>query len=139
MADNNENLAIESNLFSEYSTPKSLKDVLLQYKNKINEDTVTKFNVFRPKIYDGYLCAVKRRNFNPFNKIFVCFTDSDDVSEGAIDAGGPKRELFRLLLRYLKDSKIFIGTENSKNLVYDKDSLDQSHYFEAGTFIIIKV
>ena len=38
----------------------------------------------------------------------------DDIgqSEGAIDAGGPKREFFSLVLECLRNSSLFVGNSN---------------------------
>ncbi len=38
----------------------------------------------------------------------------DDIgqSEGAIDAGGPRREFLTLVLDYLRSSSLFVGQNN---------------------------
>lgn len=40
-------------------------------------------------------------------------------AEGSVDEGGPTREFFRLLMMALKDSTLFTGPQNSKNLSLD--------------------
>lgn len=115
--------------------PDSLKEILINFRKEINEEVFSKFNVYRPKVYDSYLCTVKRKSFSPFNNVSVCFTDIDSNTEGAIDAGGPKREMFRLLLQYIKNSKIFTGADNNKYLINDKDAFLNRQYFETGRII----
>lgn len=77
--------------------------------------------------------------FSPLNKICVEFTDIDDVSEGAIDMGGPTREMFRLVLRYLQNSKLFNGADQSKNITLCNESLECMYYYEAGRIIALSI
>lgn len=58
--------------------------------------------------------AIQRKIFCPCYKISVCFTDSEGQTEGAIDAGGPVREMFRLALHQLRGSKLFIRIDTEK-------------------------
>lgn len=50
-----------------------------------------------------FLRGLKRKGFSPYNKISVCFTNCSGQSEGAINKGGPTREMFRLLMDHIKN------------------------------------
>lgn len=65
------------------------------------------------------LQAFKRRRFNPEARLDVIFVDSEQKSEGAVDGGGPTRELLRLLMKAIHQSSIFKGPENDKRLTLD--------------------
>lgn len=76
-------------------------------------------NVCRENIMDGAMRAFARRSFNPEAKLSVVFMDDFMQAEGSVDEGGPTREFFRLLMMALKDSTLFTGPQNSKNLSLD--------------------
>lgn len=45
------------------------------------------------------------------------FADDDGTSEGAVDAGGPRREFLRLLVKAVnEDSGVFIGKPDHRVL-----------------------
>ena len=47
----------------------------------------------------------------------VKFTDDADISEGAVDEGGPRREFLQLLMSHLAEaSPLFVGPSHAKNL-----------------------
>lgn len=114
-------------------------DTLNWYKSQINQEEMTYFNIYREDIYNCCKRALRRKTFSPWNRISVLFTDISNVTEGAIDLGGPTREMFRLLLGYLKNSKIFEGDEYSKNLRFCNESLDNREYFEVGRIICLSI
>ncbi|XP_038147851.1 G2/M phase-specific E3 ubiquitin-protein ligase-like [Cyprinodon tularosa] len=49
-------------------------------------------------------------------------------AKGSVDEGGPSREFFRLLLMAMKDSMLFTGPQNSKNLSLNSQALHRSLY-----------
>ncbi|CAH0560577.1 unnamed protein product [Brassicogethes aeneus] len=69
--------------------------------------------------------------FSPFNKISVLFSDIEGNSEGVVDAGGPMREMFRLVIGYIRNSRMFFGEEN-KYITLDGEALQKEHYFKVG-------
>ncbi|MBN3294428.1 G2E3 ligase, partial [Polypterus senegalus] len=106
----------------------------------INEHEVTRFNIMRRNVWDGTVRAMSRPNFTPKKRIDVKFTDDIGISEGAVDLGGPKREYFRLCLKYLKDySGMFEGASGSKLLSCNSAALKENGYFFAGQLITMSV
>ncbi|KAF5276798.1 hypothetical protein FQR65_LT16177 [Abscondita terminalis] len=117
---------------------KTLEEILFNLKNKINEESITQFNIYREDIFNCCVRAVQRKTFKPFNKISVMFSDIEGNSEGAVDIGGPTREMFRLLLEYIKNSRLFFGNEK-KYITLNREALEKNHYFEAGRFIALSL
>jgi len=78
----------------------------------------TKFNISRNDVLDGARRAINKKSYNPKIKMSVKFTDDFGASEGAVDAGGPTRELLRLLLRKIQTLKIFEGPINERVLAF---------------------
>lgn len=76
-------------------------------------------NICRDNIMDGAKRAFTRRSFNPGARISVVFMDETMQAEGAVDEGGPSREFYRLLMMAIKDSTLFTGPEDKKNLSLD--------------------
>lgn len=74
--------------------------------------------------------------------ICVKFSDADGNSEGAVDAGGPTREMFRLLLDYLRTSTLFTAV-NSNNwnltVTLNRNAIEKRHYFYAGQIIALSI
>lgn len=95
-----------------------LYDLLSGLKPK-EDNQKTKFNVTRSNPLEGARRALRRKDFNPASQISVRFADDFGQAEGAIDEGGPMRELFRLLLLEMKDSAAFSGDDKSKFIVLD--------------------
>uniref|UniRef100_A0A1Y1N4I9 HECT domain-containing protein n=1 Tax=Photinus pyralis TaxID=7054 RepID=A0A1Y1N4I9_PHOPY len=81
---------------------------------------------------------MRRTGFDPFSKISVKFSDAEGTSEGAVDEGGPCREMFRLSLNWLKDSGMFCGA-HKKNLNLCGNALHKNMYFEAGRLIALSL
>ncbi|KAG5864057.1 hypothetical protein JTB14_009401 [Gonioctena quinquepunctata] len=104
-------------------------------QEKINYEKTTIINVCRDNTVAGIGRALKRSSFSPYNELDVVFVDLEDTPEGAIDGGGPTRELWRLALQELKCSNIFTGAENSRNIVYNLSYLEKRKYYEAGQII----
>ncbi|CAG9763530.1 unnamed protein product [Ceutorhynchus assimilis] len=130
---------IEENLAT-FLTPdvQSLEQILTNLQNRISSVNITKINVYRKDIFGCCLRAFRRKNFKPFNIIHVNFTDIEEKTEGAIDEGGPKREMFRLLLKFLSNSNLFTGNE-MKHISLDSKALHEQYYYEAGRIISLSL
>lgn len=87
--------------------PTSLTQILESLSTQILESGINYFNVYREDIFNCCIRSLRRKSFCISNKIDVTFTDCTDVTENAIDAGGPKREMFRLLLTSLANNPSF--------------------------------
>jgi hypothetical protein len=58
---------------------------------------------------------LKKTKFNPRAAVSIKFADSHGGSEGAVDAGGPRREYFRLLVRAVNlEAVLFCGPEDNR-------------------------
>lgn len=89
----------------------SVAEILKKFSSEHRLVEKTLINVFRGDMWSCFLRMVKRPSFSPFKEPDVIFTDIDNISEGAIDVGGPRREFFRLLLDEVKGS-VFEGILN---------------------------
>ena len=67
---------------------------------------------------DGALRALLRKRYDPQSRVSVKFADDFGQSERAVDAGGPAREFFRLVVEQVVCSSIFAGTSHCKYLTY---------------------
>lgn len=98
-----------------------LEDILRELASALKTDTaapLSKFNISRGQLWDGTVRAVQRKSFSPENKISVKFTDDSGMAEGAIDLGGPQRELFTLVMHYLANSQMFCcGKERNEKVL----------------------
>ncbi|XP_028454088.1 uncharacterized protein LOC114568671 isoform X3 [Perca flavescens] len=94
-------------------------------------------NVCRENLMDGAIRAFARRSFNPEAKLSVIFMDDFMQAEGSVDEGGPTREFFRLLMMALRDSALFTGPQNSKNLSLDSHALRRGLYRTYGGMIAV--
>jgi len=78
---------------------------------------VTHFNICRTRVWDGARRAFQRKMYSPNAVMSVKFTDDVGKSEGAVDLGGPRRELLTLLMDYLANgSPVFVGNLHDKYL-----------------------
>ncbi|KAL1489197.1 hypothetical protein ABEB36_014130 [Hypothenemus hampei] len=89
----------------------SFHDITKSLQDQIDETKVNKFNIYRDDIFACCIRALRRKSFAPFNRISVKFSDIEGMSEGAVDEGGPKREMFRLVLSTIKNSNLFVGNK----------------------------
>ena len=99
-----------------------LYDLLNCLSEKLDEknESITKINVTRANPMDGVRRALRRTSFNPSAKFSVRFADDFGVYEGAIDEGGPTRELVRLLFRHISELPVFRGLEaTGKGIMLD--------------------
>ena len=86
-------------------------------------------NTNRHNPLDGIVNAVGRGNFNQQAKLDVQFiiSDEDPTTEGAIDDGGPTRELFQLSIDGIKQLPIWDVTKKGLALKKDEDSKLSRH------------
>ncbi|KAB0805371.1 hypothetical protein PPYR_02341 [Photinus pyralis] len=116
----------------------TLKSLLQNLNEQITEEGVTMFNIYREGIFDCCLRALKRSSFSPFHKISVNFSDIEGTGEGAVDAGGPSREMFRLVLNHIKESSMFCGSDK-KYIRLDMRAMNERHYYAAGQMIALSL
>ena len=107
------------------SHPDDISSILVDLAAVIDcEQGRTKFNINRTHVYDGARRAVLRKQFSAKSVISVKFMDDIGQAEGAVDEGGPKRELFQLLMDYFANrSPIFTGEVYCKHL----------HFLQSGS------
>jgi len=87
-------------------------DVLVKLSSVIDSrHGVTKFNISRGHVQDGTRRAILHKQYSPRKSISVKFTDEVGQSEGAVDQGGPKRELLQLLINYLASASPMFMSE----------------------------
>ena len=89
-------------------------------------------------MWESCIRAFTRKGFNPKLPLDVKFTNADG-NEGAVDLGGPTRELFNLLSDELKNRNIFDNTPLGKVLSMDINLLSKKHYFMAGMTIALSI
>lgn len=138
VVNNNLEVPSRSEQIEDSVTPSTLVDILSKLQHTIDYDNVNKFNVFRSDIFNCCIRAMRRKTFRPFNKLSVKFSDCEGVTEGAIDEGGPTRELFRLVLSFLENSLLFTGAKK-KNISLHNNSLKEKHYYETGRLISLSL
>ncbi|KAF5278245.1 hypothetical protein FQR65_LT15734 [Abscondita terminalis] len=124
-------IAITESLAMDKDT--SLKDILTRIRGHL-KDTISQFNIYREDIFNCCVRAMRRKTFNEYNRISVKFGDVEGNSEGAVDIGGPTREMFRIVVNYIKNSKLFFGSYK-KYISLSNDALKNKEYFEAGRLI----
>lgn len=73
-----------------------------------------------------------------FLLIFVKISDSEGTSEGAMNEGGPAREMFRLVLSYIQNSQLFVGTTKKLSSL-NNSCLNDNFHCEAGRIIALSL
>jgi hypothetical protein len=93
-----------------------LQSILREIRsNEVDEEARTYINVRRSQLWADSCRHLKKSKFNPKAEVSIKFADSSGSGEGAIDAGGPRREYFRLLVRAVNmEAGIFCGPEYSR-------------------------
>ncbi|XP_069109663.1 uncharacterized protein [Argopecten irradians] len=128
---------------AESSRIPNLREELVALKSKLHVaddgNKITKFNINRHDVMDGARRAINRKSFCPWRKMSVKFTDDIGSPEGAVDEGGPKRELLRLLLKNIQFSNIFEGQETHRLLSLNPNTLSSGAYKDAGTIIAMSI
>ena len=98
----------------------TIESSLMKLREQLDENSVNFFNINRRNVLDGALRALRRSTFQPNARISVAFADFGK-GEGAVDAGGPKREFFRLAVERMLSSSVFAGTDRCKYLAKCSD------------------
>ena len=103
-------------LFNSDKSLPAAQDIIRGLASVIDNDHTCKFNINRKTVWDSALRGFHRPTFKPQNKMSVKFTDDIGTPEGAVDAGGPRREFLRLLMQCVRLSHVFEGPLDSRNL-----------------------
>lgn len=82
--------------------------------------------ISRKSVLPSTLRAIERKRFSFFKPVIVTF-----AGEEAVDAGGPKREFFRLLMTCIRESAIFSGSWFS----HDLNQLNSQKYALGGKLV----
>ncbi|XP_046569799.1 uncharacterized protein LOC124278095 [Haliotis rubra] len=91
------------------------ESILIRLGSKINtEGRKNIINVSRDDLLSGAKRGFQRASFKEESQLSVRFS-----GENGIDDGGPSREIMRLALRELRDSCIFTGPPDSRNIQVD--------------------
>lgn len=135
LQDVTENSDGANDILSDSNEKPTLEKILNRLSNSISKDDTVSFNIDRVNVIGGCLRAMNRWSFSPKKRVSVVFTDSDGHGEGAVDDGGPTREMWRLLLSYLHSSNLFEGEEYKKHLSLNIEALNTRMYFNAGRII----
>ena len=113
-------------LFKE-NVPKTLGEVFgtLATQLKDNEQGKTLINAVREAPMDGLLNAIKRPSFDLQQRLdvqlnFSC--PSEYTTEGAIDTGGPTRELLRLVMEDIKEEPLWDKLQDG-TIQFGRDSM----------------
>ena len=96
----------------------SIQAILTQLKNEnVLVDKRSLINIRRSHVWEDACRHLSRRKFDPKAIISVKFADDDGTSEGAVDAGGPRREFLRLLVKAVNEhSRVFHGNLDQRIL-----------------------
>lgn len=116
----------------------TLQILLDQLYSRIDKDKRFFINVVRGKVVDSFFRAIRRESFLPTRLMSVVFTNERDVAEGAVDDGGPRREMWTLLLREIEE-RFFEGPTTRKNLLLNANFLNEGVYFEVGRSIALSL
>ncbi|CAL8283815.1 unnamed protein product [Merluccius merluccius] len=81
----------------------------------------------------------KRVSYNQTFQMCVMFSDDFGVDEEAVDLGGPRREVLRLLMEALAHSQMFEGRKGKANLALESSALRKDQYFFAGQAIAVSL
>ena len=68
----------------------------------------------RSQVWVASCCHLKQTKFNPRGAVSITFADNRCASEGTVNAAGPRREYFRLLVKALNlETGIFFGPQDN--------------------------
>ncbi|KAB0790677.1 hypothetical protein PPYR_12030 [Photinus pyralis] len=122
----------------DYEDPTDIEELLMKINKLINSSVINKVNVCREQVFQGFVRSVRRPRFSEFNKFSVKFADVEGIAEGAIDEGGPTREMFRIALQEVQNSSMFTG-RTQKHLCLSDKHLNKNEYFEVGRLISLSL
>ncbi|XP_043929738.1 G2/M phase-specific E3 ubiquitin-protein ligase isoform X2 [Protopterus annectens] len=123
---------------SDCSFSRSAADILQELGSQIEVYQVSRFNVGLDDVWDGALEGFKNQDFSPAKKICVSFSSGID-SESEADNWCPTRKFLKLLWNHLKNSSLFEGSPQSKNLTFDPQASSEDLYYEAGRMIAVSL
>lgn len=106
-------------MFFRTSSVISLVQILQNIKNDMQSEDygISLVNVRRSAILEDSCRLIGKKKFNPRARLSVRFADDDGYSEGAVDAGGPRREYLRLLIKSVNEHfGIFVGPPQCRTL-----------------------
>jgi hypothetical protein len=95
---------------------KNGEEILAGLRSALGTDNVVRFNISRARVWEGAKRAFLRSTYSAYARMSVKFMDDLGVAEGAVDEGGPRRELLQLLMEYLATSPLFVGPAKAKHL-----------------------
>ena len=111
--------------------PDTLKDILERLVAKIPKDGHSLISVRRQHVWKDSLCQFARPSFSIQKQVRVSF-----VGEEAVDAGGPRREYWRLLMKSISSlSQLFEGDVERKVLSHNYTKLQERQFYHAGCMI----
>ncbi|KAK3588164.1 hypothetical protein CHS0354_012229, partial [Potamilus streckersoni] len=114
---------------------KKIEDILSEIRDHINVSGHNILYIKRSCIWECALEQFQKEGFSPMDAFKVKFVNDDGNEEGAIDAGGPRREYFQLMMDYLANCSLFEGPSGRKLLSYDVQANKRNEYFYAGMVI----
>ena len=95
-------------------------------------------NIERGREWETFKACVCQGKLKPWHKIDVKFQDAAQKSEGAIDAGGPTKELLQTLMEHIQENLNFwIGAKGNKFPIMDvegKHKCSNKEIYTTGGF-----
>ncbi|XP_033113236.1 G2/M phase-specific E3 ubiquitin-protein ligase-like [Anneissia japonica] len=108
----------------------TLKDLLTNYQ-QISKDEKTTVIVHRRRFLRSILHAYCQPGFDCHKSVIVEF-----AGEEAVDIGGPKREMFRLLMKAVSESMgVLEGGQGLQTFTHNIELLEDKKYMVAGSFV----
>ncbi|KXJ19536.1 G2/M phase-specific E3 ubiquitin-protein ligase [Exaiptasia diaphana] len=132
------NISSSSNIFSDNSqTLTPITDILDKLQAPLTEsNSVSSINIRRQFVLEDTIRFLKRKRFDQKTTISVRFADDHGVGEGAIDAGGPRREFLRLLVKAVNEqSGVFCGPIDGRTLQANASAREKDLYRFTGTIL----
>ena len=112
-----------------------LTDILPSLREEIVEhETPNIISVHRDDVWGMALIGFGRKRFRPDAPLRVDFFNYGDMAEGAIDEGGPAKELFTLCLQGMMSGPCFIG--EPKLLTRDVTGMLYKIYNRSSTYSV---
>lgn len=111
-----------------------VKHILLQHRDKVmcgGSEDMQRIVVRRSHLFSDALRTFSRLSFDPTKYLKVTF-----VGEPAVDEGGPRRELFRLLIQAATcTSGLFAGLPGHLTPIHCVEALSSNKFYVAGKML----